>query len=117
MKENYFLDDGAYSALQIIVETARQRVEGSKSITDDILSNLSEPLEASEFRLKLQVGLSGHWKQWVVGHSLTHPSNLVFQLQCISLQEGMRGVEQSNCTLDKFYARMCSSRKEWILLH
>ncbi len=55
MKENYFLDDGAYSALQIIVETAKQKVEGGKSITDDLLSKLPEPLEASEFRMKLKV--------------------------------------------------------------
>lgn len=55
MKENYFLDDGAYSALQIIVELARQQVEGGKSITEDLLSRLPEPLEAAEFRLKLQV--------------------------------------------------------------
>ena len=55
MKENYFLDDGAYSALQIIVETAKQRVDGGKSLTGDLLGKLSEPLEASEFRLKLQV--------------------------------------------------------------
>ncbi|KAK9849389.1 hypothetical protein WJX84_005290 [Apatococcus fuscideae] len=54
MKENYFLDDGAYSALQIIIETAKQRVEGGKSITADLLGKLHEPLEASEFRLKLQ---------------------------------------------------------------
>lgn len=60
MKENYFLDDGAYSALQIIVETAKQRVEGDKSLTADLLSKLSEPLEASEFRLKLQVRPAAH---------------------------------------------------------
>ena len=60
MKENYFLDDGAYSALQVIVETAKQRVEGDKSLTGDLLSKLSEPLEASEFRLKLQVRLARH---------------------------------------------------------
>ena len=55
MKENYFLDDGAYSALQIIVETAKQQVDGGKSITEDLLGKLPEPLEAAEFRLKLQV--------------------------------------------------------------
>ena len=63
MRENYFLDDGAYSALQIIIETAKQRVEGGKSITADLLSKLSEPLEASEFRLKLQVRLP-LWKEY-----------------------------------------------------
>ena len=55
MKENYFLDDGTYSASQIIVEMVRRRTEGHGDLTEELLSELKEPAEAHEFRLKLKV--------------------------------------------------------------
>ncbi|CAM9099175.1 unnamed protein product [Ectocarpus sp. 6 AP-2014] len=49
-KENHMLDDGAYLALKVLVEMARQGkgVDLSGSIKD-----LAEPLESTEFRLRV----------------------------------------------------------------
>lgn len=55
MKENYFLDDGAYSAVQIIIEVVKRRLDGRGDVVADLLANLKEPLESHEFRIKLPV--------------------------------------------------------------
>ncbi len=52
MKENYFLDDGAYLATKLLVELARTKLQG-KLITDPI-SSLQEPAVSEEFRLKIK---------------------------------------------------------------
>lgn len=52
MKENYFLDDGAYLATKLLVELAKTKQQG-KLITD-LISDLQEPTESEEFRLKIQ---------------------------------------------------------------
>ena len=51
MKENYFLDDGAYLATKLLVELAKTKLQ-NKSLTD-LISDLEEPLESEEFRLKI----------------------------------------------------------------
>lgn len=53
MKENYFLDDGAYLVSKLLIELAKSKLAG-KSLTDLIL-NLQEPLESVEFRIKMLV--------------------------------------------------------------
>ena len=55
MKENHFLDDGAYSAVQIIIETVRRRLAGEGDIAVELLKDLKEPKDASEFRMKITV--------------------------------------------------------------
>ena len=52
MKENYCLDDGAYIAVKIIIEAVRRRLRGGGGISD-LLSELREPLEEKEVRLKI----------------------------------------------------------------
>lgn len=52
MKENYFLDDGAYLATKLLVELARTKLQG-KLITD-LISSLQEPAASEEFRLKIK---------------------------------------------------------------
>lgn len=54
MAENYYLDDGTYSASQIVVELVRRRLEGDGDISD-LLAQLQEPEDSREFRLKLKV--------------------------------------------------------------
>ncbi|KAK3250250.1 hypothetical protein CYMTET_40365, partial [Cymbomonas tetramitiformis] len=54
MKDNYFLDDGAYLAVQILIELVRQRLAGSGSLSD-LLDGYKEAKEAREFRLKVTV--------------------------------------------------------------
>lgn len=51
MKENYFLDDGAYLATKLLSELAKAKLE-NRLITD-LISNLKEPIESQEFRLKI----------------------------------------------------------------
>ena len=52
MKENYFLDDGAYLATKLLVELAKSNLQG-KTLTD-LISDLQEPIESEEFRLQIQ---------------------------------------------------------------
>ncbi len=52
MKENYFLDDGAYLVSKLLVELARTRLQG-KSL-QDLIAALREPAESGEFRLKVE---------------------------------------------------------------
>ena len=51
IKENYFLDDGAYLIAKILIKIARLRKEGLT--VDKLLSELKEPAEEKEFRLKI----------------------------------------------------------------
>ncbi|PZO35800.1 MAG: phosphomannomutase/phosphoglucomutase [Pseudanabaena frigida] len=53
MKENYFLDDGAYLVSKLLIELAKSKLAG-KSLTD-LIANLQEPVESEEFRLKISV--------------------------------------------------------------
>ena len=53
MKENYNLDDGAYLAVKIIIEAVRRKNAGGKGL-GEILSDLREPLEEAEARLKIR---------------------------------------------------------------
>ena len=53
MKENYFLDDGAYLVSKLLAELAKARLAG-KQLTD-LIATLQEPQESEEFRLKIQV--------------------------------------------------------------
>ena len=53
MKENYFLDDGAYLATKLLVELAKTKLQG-KQLTD-LIGDLKEPVESEEFRLKIKV--------------------------------------------------------------
>ncbi|WP_299409129.1 phosphomannomutase/phosphoglucomutase [Acaryochloris sp. IP29b_bin.148] len=52
MKENYFLDDGAYLISKLLVELAKSKMAG-QNITD-LIANLKEPQESEEYRIKIQ---------------------------------------------------------------
>jgi phosphomannomutase len=51
LKENYFLDDGAYLVSKLLIELAKSQLDG-KSLTD-LITNLKEPVESSEVRIKI----------------------------------------------------------------
>jgi phosphomannomutase len=51
LKENYFLDDGAYLMAKLLIELARLRLQDKK--LTDLIVNLVEPVESEEFRLKI----------------------------------------------------------------
>ena len=52
MRENYFLDDGAYLVSKLLIELAKSKLSG-KSLTD-LIATLQEPAESQEFRLHIQ---------------------------------------------------------------
>ncbi len=52
MKENYFLDDGAYLISKLLVELAKSKMVG-QNITD-LIANLKEPQDSEEYRIKIQ---------------------------------------------------------------
>jgi phosphomannomutase len=51
MKENHFLDDGAYLISKLLIELAKAKLAG-KSLTD-LIANLQEPAESQELRIKI----------------------------------------------------------------
>jgi len=54
LKENYFLDDGAYLITTILIKMARMKIENGESI-ENLIKDLEEPVEAREFRMDLKV--------------------------------------------------------------
>ena len=55
LKENYFLDDGAYLVTRLLIALARESAEG-REITD-IIGDLPEPKEAAELRPAFEKGM------------------------------------------------------------
>lgn len=53
LKENYFLDDGAYLVTKLVMELARGRKEGYT--LGSLIADLKEPAESREFRMGLEV--------------------------------------------------------------
>lgn len=51
LKENYFLDDGAYLILKILVKMAKLNRQGKK--LQDLIKDLKEPVESLSIRLKI----------------------------------------------------------------
>ncbi len=51
LKENYFLDDGAYLATRIVIAAAQLLRQGKT--LDDLLSSLEEPVEQEEVRMAI----------------------------------------------------------------
>lgn len=51
MRENYFLDDGAYLCTKIIIKMAQLNKEGKR--LEDLIAPLKEPAESKEIRIKI----------------------------------------------------------------
>lgn len=51
LKENYFLDDGAYMAVKIIIQMAKAKAKGLELA--DLIKDLEEPRESAEIRVKI----------------------------------------------------------------
>ena len=51
LSENYYLDDGAYLAVKLIIAAAKARAEGRTLA--DLITNLRYPAEAREIRIKI----------------------------------------------------------------
>ena len=53
LKENYFLDDGAYLVTKLLIELARGKKEGYT--LESLIADLAEPAESVEFRMNILV--------------------------------------------------------------
>lgn len=53
LKENYFLDDGAYLVTKLLIELARGKKEGYT--LESLIATLEEPAESLEFRMNILV--------------------------------------------------------------
>jgi phosphomannomutase len=74
MKENHFLDDGAYLVSKLLIELAKSKLAG-KSLTD-LIANLTEPVESEEFRIGIGVE-----------DFKTHGNLIIDQLQAFALSQ------------------------------
>ncbi len=53
LKENYFLDDGAYLVTKLLIELARGKKEGYT--LESLIESLEEPAESVEFRMNIKL--------------------------------------------------------------
>lgn len=82
LKENYYLDDGAYLATKIIIKAALLKQEGNN--LDDLLAALKEPAEAREVRMPITAEDFGGYadqilddlKAWVSGDNSAESRNM-----------------------------------------
>ena len=54
IRENHYLDDGAYLAVKVLIELAQRRINNQGAISE-LFKDLKEPQEALEFRLSIKV--------------------------------------------------------------
>lgn len=52
LKENYYLDDGAYLAVKLLIAAAKAKEQGKKLA--DLIASLQHPAEEKEYRLKIR---------------------------------------------------------------
>lgn len=64
LKENYFLDDGAYLATKIVIKTALLRLQGKT--LDSLIENLRQPAEAKEARIPISTSDFGAYGDMVL---------------------------------------------------
>lgn len=64
LKENYFLDDGAYLITKILITMANMRSEGKDMFS--LIASLEEPAEAEEFRLGINEADFGSYGKKVI---------------------------------------------------
>ena len=73
LKENYFLDDGAYLVTRLLIELAKLRDKG-QSISD-LIGDLREPAESVEFRLPITAADVSGCGQQIIEACAAHFSN------------------------------------------
>lgn len=94
MKENYFLDDGAYLVNKLLGELVIAKQSGK--VLTDLIATLKEPAKSEEYRLKILV--EDGW--FLLRLSLHDP---VLPLNIESNVAG--GVERMRRRLGKFFPR------------
>ena len=64
LKENYFLDDGAYLVTKLLIELARGKKEGYT--LESLIATLEEPAESAEFRMNIRLEEFKEYGQGVI---------------------------------------------------
>ena len=73
LKENYFLDDGAYLVTKLLIELARAKKEGYT--LGSLISDLEEPEESVEFRMNILVDDFKGYGQNVIDELTAYAAN------------------------------------------
>lgn len=70
MKENYFLDDGAYLVTKIIIKAAQLKKEGKT--LNSLIEKLEEPVESAEIRIPITVPNFREYGNGIIGDLLDY---------------------------------------------
>jgi len=73
LKENYFLDDGAYLVTKLLIELARGKKEGYT--LESLIASLEEPAESKEFRMNILVEDFKTYGQKVIDELTAYAAN------------------------------------------
>ena len=73
LKENYFLDDGAYLVTKLLIELARAKKEGYT--LESLIDSLEEPAESVEFRMNILVDDFKTYGQQVIEELTAYAAN------------------------------------------
>ncbi len=78
LRENYFLDDGAYLSAKMVIQAARLRKQGRTLA--DMLEGMGEPAEAAELRFKITGENFGDYGRAVVADLLDYAAQEGWQI-------------------------------------
>ena len=73
LKENYFLDDGAYLVTKLLIELARGKKEGYT--LESLIASLEEPAESVEFRMNILLDEFKSYGQQVIEELTAYAEN------------------------------------------
>ena len=115
LKENFFLDDGAYLSLRLVIAAARLAKEG-KSLTD-LIDELKTPKESREIRL----GISGKDFLFTAKEVLRQLESVAGELEknkmCVLAKDSFEGVRVNMDLGDGFFLARCSVHDPVIVIN
>ena len=88
LKENYFLDDGAYLVTKLLIELARGKAEGYT--LESLIADLEEPAESREFRMNILLEDFKTYGQQVIADLTAYAENQPGWKLAPSNYEGVR---------------------------
>ena len=88
LKENYFLDDGAYLVTKLLIELARGKKEGYT--LESLIASLEEPAESVEFRMNILLDDFKPYGQQVIEELTAYAQNQAGWSLAPSNFEGVR---------------------------
>ncbi len=88
LKENYFLDDGAYLVTKLLIELARGKKEGYT--LESLIASLEEPAESVEFRMNILLDDFKSYGQQVIEELTAYAQNQTGWSLAPSNFEGVR---------------------------